>query len=311
MGAARPSADATFRRAAWRFMPLLFIRYAVAYLDRVNVGFATPRMPGDLHVGEAVYGFGAGLFFVGYFFLEVPSNLLLHRPGARRWIARIMVGRAVLSLATAWVSTPATSYAARLPPGVAEAGFFPGMIPYLACWLSSHRRGRMTAVLMAGNPVSGIVVGPRSGFIMHAFDGAAGHAGWRWREPGGDRTARRARARRRCRCAAAGRHGGAPDFPGATEDCGDDVHARALAARRTLAQRALAARRARRGGRRATAGRTRRGRLRDAGARRARATRRHGEPPAANAGTDAAASATPTQTQTRTTTTQSEAGNTP
>ncbi|MDC6134720.1 MFS transporter, partial [Burkholderia gladioli] len=106
LGAARPSADATFRRAAWRFMPLLFICYVVAYLDRVNVGFAKLQMLGDLHFSEAVYGFGAGLFFVGYFFFEVPSNLLLHRLGARRWIARIMVSWAALSLVTAWVTTP-------------------------------------------------------------------------------------------------------------------------------------------------------------------------------------------------------------
>ncbi|KAF1058437.1 MFS transporter [Burkholderia gladioli] len=180
MGAARPSADATFRRAAWRFMPLLFICYVVAYLDRVNVGFAKLQMLGDLHFSEAVYGFGAGLFFVGYFFFEVPSNLLLHRLGARRWIARIMVSWAVLSLVTAWVTTPTMFYVVRFLLGVAEAGFFPGMILYLTYWFPSHRRGKMVAVLMAGNPVSGIVGGPLSGYIMHAFNGAAGHAGWQW-----------------------------------------------------------------------------------------------------------------------------------
>lgn len=174
------AADATFRRAAWRFMPLLFICYVVAYLDRVNVGFAKLQMLNDLHFSEAVYGLGAGLFFIGYFFFEVPSNLLLHRLGARRWIARIMVTWALLSIATAWVSSPATFYAIRFFLGIAEAGFFPGMILYLTYWFPSHRRGRMTAVLMAGNPVSGIIGGPLSGLIMHALAGAAGLAGWQW-----------------------------------------------------------------------------------------------------------------------------------
>ncbi|MEC5406206.1 MFS transporter [Paraburkholderia sp. MPAMCS5] len=180
MEADRSFADATFRRAAWRFMPLLFICYVVAYLDRVNVGFAKLQMLNDLHFSDAVYGFGAGLFFVGYFFFEVPSNLLLHRLGARRWIARIMVTWAVLSLATAWVTTPYMFYAVRFLLGIAEAGFFPGMILYLTYWFPAQRRGKMTAVLMAGNPVSGIVGGPLSGFIMHTFAGTAGFTGWQW-----------------------------------------------------------------------------------------------------------------------------------
>src|SRR5882757_9259117 len=129
-----PSVDATFRRAAWRFMPLLFVCYVVAYLDRVNVGFAKLQMLNDLHFSEAMYGFGAGIFFIGYFFFEVPSNLLLHRLGARRWIARIMLTWAVLSAATAWVSTPATFYVLRFFLGVAEAGFFPGLVLYLTYW---------------------------------------------------------------------------------------------------------------------------------------------------------------------------------
>ncbi|MBV8625422.1 MAG: MFS transporter [Herbaspirillum sp.] len=173
-------ADLTFRRAAWRFMPLLFICYVVAYLDRVNVGFAKLQMLNDLQLSEAVYGFGAGLFFVGYFLFEVPSNLLLHRVGARRWIARIMVTWALLSMATAWVSTPVGFYAVRFLLGIAEAGFFPGMILYLTYWFPAHRRGRMTAILMAGNPVSGIVGGPLSGLIMQSCAGMLGLAGWQW-----------------------------------------------------------------------------------------------------------------------------------
>ncbi|WP_250527719.1 MFS transporter [Caballeronia sp. GAWG2-1] len=173
-------ADSIFRRVALRFMPLLFVGYVVAYLDRVNVGFAKLQMLNSLHLSEAVYGLGAGLFFVGYFFFEVPSNLLLHRIGARRWIARIMITWAALSMATAWVSTPMQFYAVRFLLGVAEAGFFPGMVLYLTYWFPSHRRGKMIALLMAGNPVSGLIGGPASGWIMHSMSGVGGFEGWQW-----------------------------------------------------------------------------------------------------------------------------------
>ncbi|WP_250511604.1 MFS transporter [Caballeronia sp. GACF4] len=177
---ATDNADSIFRRVALRFMPLLFVGYVVAYLDRVNVGFAKLQMLNSLHLSEAVYGLGAGLFFVGYFFFEVPSNLLLHRIGARRWIARIMITWAALSMATAWVSTPMQFYAVRFLLGVAEAGFFPGMVLYLTYWFPSHRRGKMIALLMAGNPVSGLIGGPASGWIMHSMSGVGGFEGWQW-----------------------------------------------------------------------------------------------------------------------------------
>jgi MFS family permease len=173
-------ADHVFRRVAWRFMPLLFAGYVVAYLDRVNVGFAKLHMLSSLHFSEAAYGLGAGLFFVGYFFFEVPSNLLMHRLGARRWIARIMITWALLSMATAWVTTPMMFYAVRFFLGVAEAGFFPGMILYLTYWFPSQRRGKMVALLMAGNPVSGLVGGPVSGYLMNSMQGIWGMAGWQW-----------------------------------------------------------------------------------------------------------------------------------
>ena len=173
-------ADRLFRRAAWRFMPLLFMGYVVAYLDRVNVGFAKLQMLSSLHFSEAAYGLGAGLFFIGYFLFEVPSNLLLHRLGARCWIARIMITWALLSMATAWVSTPLMFCVLRFLLGVAEAGFFPGMILYLTYWFPAHRRGRMTALLMAGIPVSGLLGGPLSGYLMHAVNGAWGLEGWQW-----------------------------------------------------------------------------------------------------------------------------------
>ncbi|MDR3472618.1 MAG: MFS transporter [Devosia sp.] len=161
-------------------MPLLFVCYVVAYLDRVNVGFAKLQMLNDLHFSEAVYGVGAGIFFIGYFFFEVPSNLLLHKLGARRWVARIMITWAVVSALTAWVTSPTMFYAVRFTLGVAEAGFFPGMVLYLTYWFPAHRRGKMVALLMAGNPVSGIFGGPISGFILQHFSGHSGLAGWQW-----------------------------------------------------------------------------------------------------------------------------------
>jgi MFS family permease len=173
-------ADLLFRRVAWRFMPLLFIGYVAAYLDRVNVGFAKLQMLNSLQLSEAAYGLGAGLFFIGYFLFEVPSNLLMHRLGARRWIARIMITWALLSMANAWVRTPLEFYAVRFLLGVAEAGFFPGMILYLTYWFPSHRRGRMVALLMAGNPVAGLLGGPLSGYLMHALQGRWGLDGWQW-----------------------------------------------------------------------------------------------------------------------------------
>ena len=172
--------DALYRRIAWRLMPILFVGYIIAYLDRVNVGFAKLQMTGDLHFSEAVYGFGAGIFFIGYFIFEVPSNVILHKVGARVWICRVMVVWGLVSAGTAFVSTPMEFYAARFLLGVAEAGFFPGMVLYLTYWFPAHRRGKMMALLMAGNPVSGIVGGPLSGYILDRFAGVQGLAGWQW-----------------------------------------------------------------------------------------------------------------------------------
>jgi len=174
------SADAVYKRIALRFIPLLFICYVMAYLDRVNVGFAKLQMVSDLQFSEAIYGLGAGVFFVGYFLFEVPSNLLLHKLGARRWIARIMISWSLLSMCTAWVSTPFQLYIVRFFLGVAEAGFYPGMLLYLTYWFPSHRRGRMVALLTAGNPVSGMLGGPLSGYIMTSMAGVLGMYGWQW-----------------------------------------------------------------------------------------------------------------------------------
>jgi MFS family permease len=174
------SGDTVFRKITWRFMPLLFVCYVVAYLDRVNVGFAKLTMLNDLGFSDAAYGLGAGIFFIGYFMAEVPSNLILHKVGARRWIARIMVTWAIVSASMALTQSTTVFYILRFLLGVAEAGFLPGILLYLSQWFPTHRRGKMVAVLMAGNPVSGIIGGPVSGYILHTMNGVSGLAAWQW-----------------------------------------------------------------------------------------------------------------------------------
>ncbi|MDW9233527.1 major Facilitator Superfamily protein [Burkholderia cepacia] len=172
--------DALYRRIGWKLMPLLLMAQVLAYLDRVNVGAAKLQMAGDLGLSDTVYGIGAGIFFVGYFLFEVPSNLMLHRVGARVWIARIMVTWGIVSAAAAWVHSPATFYLQRLILGVAEAGFFPGIVLYLTYWFPAHRRGRMTTLFMSATAVAGIVGNMLSGWIMTNLDGFAALSGWQW-----------------------------------------------------------------------------------------------------------------------------------
>ncbi|MGS0896985.1 MFS transporter [Burkholderia stagnalis] len=178
--ALRATEEIAYRKVAWRLMPLLLFCYLVSYLDRVNVGFAKLQMAGDLGLSDAAYGLGAGIFFFGYFIFEVPSNLILHRIGARIWIARIMVTWGAVSALTMFVKTPAAFYAMRFLLGAAEAGFFPGVILYLTYWYPAHRRGRMTTVFMTAVALSGVVGGPISGYILKAFDGLNGWHGWQW-----------------------------------------------------------------------------------------------------------------------------------
>ena len=161
-------------------MPIMLAAYIVNYIDRVNVSFAKLQMLGDLKFSEGVYGIGAGIFFLGYFIFEVPSNLILHKIGARVWIARVLVTWGIVSGCTALVRTPWQFYTVRCLLGVAESGFFPGMILYITYWFPSHRRAKMVAILLAGSAVSGIVGGPASGYIMHFFAGSHGIAGWQW-----------------------------------------------------------------------------------------------------------------------------------
>ncbi|WP_321952326.1 MFS transporter [Paraburkholderia bannensis] len=172
--------EATYRKVAWRLIPLLMLCYVVAYLDRVNVGFAKLQMSTALNLSDAVYGFGAGIFFIGYFLFEVPSNVILHRVGARVWIARIMVTWGLVSIFTMFVTTPTMFYVMRFLLGLCEAGFFPGIILYLTYWYPAHRRGRMTTWFMTAIALSGVIGGPVSGWILKSFDGAHGWAGWQW-----------------------------------------------------------------------------------------------------------------------------------
>ncbi|WP_211470744.1 MFS transporter [Collimonas humicola] len=171
---------ATYAKVTWRLLPMLFLCYVASYLDRVNVGFAKLQMLNDLKFSETVYGLGAGIFFLGYFIFEIPSNMMLHRVGARLWIARIMITWGIISGAMIFVDSPTSFYAMRFLLGVAEAGFFPGVILYLTYWYPAHRRGKMTALFMTGVPVSGVIGGPLSGWIMKALPGVHGLAGWQW-----------------------------------------------------------------------------------------------------------------------------------
>lgn len=172
--------DSIYAKVTLRLLPFLFLCYVAAYLDRVNVGFAKLSMLNDLQFSETVYGLGAGIFFIGYFLFEVPSNIIMHRVGARVWIARIMITWSILSAATMFVTTPTAFYIIRFLLGVAEAGFFPGIVLYLTYWFPSKRRSRMNALFMIGIPVAGVVGGPLSGWIMNHFAGWNGWYGWQW-----------------------------------------------------------------------------------------------------------------------------------
>ncbi|MDQ0025784.1 D-galactonate transporter [Variovorax paradoxus] len=169
-----------YAKVFWRLVPFLMLCYVVAYLDRVNVGFAKLQMGQDLGFSETVFGLGAGIFFLGYFLFEVPSNLLLNRVGARIWIARIMITWGVLSACFVFVETSTSFYILRFLLGVAEAGFYPGVILYLTQWYPAHRRARIIAVFMSAIPVAGIFGNPLSGWIMDSFHSVSSMQGWQW-----------------------------------------------------------------------------------------------------------------------------------
>lgn len=170
----------TYNKVAWRLLPFLFLCYVCAYLDRINVSFAKLHMSHDLGLSDAVYGLGAGIFFVGYLLFEVPSNLILLKVGARRWIARIMVTWGLISAAMMFVTGPVSFYVLRFLLGVAEAGFIPAILLYLTYWFPNRRRSKVTALFLTGIPMSGVIGGPLSGWIMNHFNGVHGLAGWQW-----------------------------------------------------------------------------------------------------------------------------------
>jgi D-galactonate transporter len=170
--------NAVYARIAWRLIPFLFLCYIAAYLDRVNVGFAKLQMQSDLKFSETVYSFGAGIFFVGYFLFEVPSNLLLERLGARFWIARIMISWGIISAAMMFARSALVFYALRFLLGVAEAGFFPGIILYLTYFFPSRRRAGIVALFMMAIAVTGVIGGPISGWIMQHYQQSTGLRAW-------------------------------------------------------------------------------------------------------------------------------------
>jgi ACS family tartrate transporter-like MFS transporter len=169
----------TLRVVSRRLIPFLFVLYVVSFLDRVNVGFAALEMNRDLGLSPAVYGFGAGIFFLGYSLFEVPSNLILARMGARIWIARIMITWGLIASCMMFARGPLSFYMLRFLLGVAEAGFFPGIIFYLSEWFPAEARARAVARFMTAIPVSGVIGGPISGVLL-GLSGWLGLTGWQW-----------------------------------------------------------------------------------------------------------------------------------
>ena len=167
------------RQVGWRLVPFLTLLYFVNFIDRVNVGFAALTMNAAIGLSPVAFGWGAGIFFLGYFFFEVPSNLALHRFGARRWIARIMVSWGIVSAAMALVAGPTSFVILRFLLGIAEAGFFPGIILYLTYWFPEAARARIVGAFMTAVPLSSVIGNPLSAFLL-GFDGIGGIAGWRW-----------------------------------------------------------------------------------------------------------------------------------
>ncbi|WP_406724582.1 MFS transporter [Streptomyces sp. GD-15H] len=170
----------TIRRLLRKILPFLILCYIVAFLDRVNLGFAASHLNTDLGFTATLFGFGAGIFAIGYFLFEVPSNLILHRVGARIWIARIMVTWGVISACFAFVQGPVSFIALRFLLGVAEAGFFPGIVLYLSLWFPRRALGRATALFVLGLPASMLIGAPLSTGLIAGLDNTLGMTGWQW-----------------------------------------------------------------------------------------------------------------------------------
>jgi MFS family permease len=183
-GAPRPAGReqqaAVVRKVAWRIMPLIMVCYLFAFFDRINISFAKFALQGDLHLSDTAYGLGAGLFVVGYVLFEVPSNLLLCRFGARRWIARIMVSWGIATALMVFVQTEWQFYALRFVIGAMEAGFAPGVLFYLTLWIPAAHRGRVTSMLFLASAFAGLVGAPVAGLVLSHLDMALGVRGWHW-----------------------------------------------------------------------------------------------------------------------------------
>jgi ACS family tartrate transporter-like MFS transporter len=167
------------RKVTLRIVPFVMLLYFIAFIDRVNIGFAALTMNKDLGLSPTVFGFGAGIFFLGYFLFEVPSNLVLDKVGARIWIARVMISWGLISAAMAFVQGPNSFYALRFLLGAAEAGFFPGIILYLSYWFPARQRAAVTAIFMAAAPLSTVLGSPVSGALLE-MHGLLGLSGWQW-----------------------------------------------------------------------------------------------------------------------------------
>lgn len=172
--------NATLARVTRRLIPFLALCYCAAYLDRVNLSFAAATMNRDLHFSPAVYGWGAGVFFIGYALLETPSNYILHRVGARLWIARIMVSWGIVSASMAFVRDETSFYALRFLLGAAEAGFMPGVILYLTYWFPQAQRARILAAFLFAVPLATVIGAPLSGAVLSSMEGLGGYRGWQW-----------------------------------------------------------------------------------------------------------------------------------
>ena len=169
----------TLRKISWRIVPFIMLLYFIAYIDRVNISFAALTMNKDLGFSSAVFGFGAGIFFVGYFLFEVPSNVILEKVGARLWIARVMITWGILSAIFAFIKGETSFYVLRFLLGAAEAGFFPGIILYLSYWFPVRRRAQVVSFFMAAAPISTVLGSPLTTALLQ-MDGIAGLKGWQW-----------------------------------------------------------------------------------------------------------------------------------
>lgn len=174
------SKSVVLRKVAWRLLPFVFLLYVVNILDRINVGFARLQMLDDLNMGERAYALGAGIFYIGYLIFEIPSNLILSRVGARRWLGRILISWGLISIAMMFCRGRWSFYSLRIALGFAEAGFFPGIILYLTYWFPARERAKAVSLFMIGSPVTGVLGGPLSGGILQYLDHIGGLRGWQW-----------------------------------------------------------------------------------------------------------------------------------